>query len=167
VDQFEELYALNPPEVQARFASFLGCLAEEAEVHVLVSLRDDFLFRCSEQDGLRPVFHDLTPLTAPSPEALRRALVEPAARRGVRFEEDRLVEEMVEAVASERGALPLLAFAVSRLWEERDRSRKLLTRKAYERIEGVAGPWPSTRRRRSQGWDRSGRGWSGRSSGTW
>ena len=139
LDQFEELYTLNPPELQARFASFLGRLAEETEVHVLLSFRDDFLFRCSEQDGLRPVFHDLTPLTPPSPEALRRALVEPAARRGVRFEEEALVEEMVESVASERGALPLLAFAVSRLWEERDRSRKLLTREAYERTDGVAG----------------------------
>jgi hypothetical protein len=167
VDQFEELYALNPPEVQARFASFLGCLAEEAEVHVLVSLRDDFLFRCSEQDGLRPVFHDLTPLTAPSPEALRRALVEPAARRGVRFEEDRLVEEMVEAVASERGALPLLAFAVSRLWEERAGAGSSSRGRPTSGSRVWRGPWPSTRRRRSQGWDRSGRGWSGRSSGTW
>ncbi len=139
VDQFEELFALNPPEVQARFASLLGRLAEEAEVHVLLSLRDDFLFRCGEQECLRPVFQDLTPLYTPSPDALRRALVEPAKRRGVRFEDDALVEEMVEAVASERAALPLLAFAVSRLWEERDRSRKLLTREAYERIEGVAG----------------------------
>ncbi len=139
VDQFEELSALNAPEVQARYAALLGRLAEEADVHVLLSLRDDFLFRCGEHECLRPVFKDLTPLYPPSPDALRRALLEPAARRGVRFEDDALAEEMVEAVASERGALPLLAFAVSRLWEDRDRSRKILTREAYERIEGVAG----------------------------
>ena len=139
VDQFEELFALNAPEVQARYAALLGRLAEEAEVHVLLSLRDDFLFRCGKQEVLRPVFKELTPLYPPSPDALRRALVEPAARLGVRFEDGALVEEMVETVASERGALPPLAFAVSRLWEERDRIRKLLTREAYERIEGVAG----------------------------
>ena len=46
---------------------------------------------------------------------------------------------MVEAVEGARGALPLLAFAVSRLWEKRDRERKLLTRAAYEEIGGVAG----------------------------
>jgi WD40 repeat protein/DNA-binding winged helix-turn-helix (wHTH) protein len=139
VDQFEELFTLNAPEVQARFATLLWRLAGEADVHVLLSLRDDFLFRCSEQDGLRSVFQDLTPLTPPSPDALRRAVAEPAKREGYRFEDDELVEEMVEAVEAERGALPLLAFAVSRLWEERDRSRKLLTREAYGRIEGVAG----------------------------
>ena len=46
---------------------------------------------------------------------------------------------MVEAVEGARAALPLLAFAVSRLWEKRDRERKLLTRAAYEEIGGVAG----------------------------
>ena len=39
----------------------------------------------------------------------------------------------------ERGALPLLAFAVARLWEKRDRERQLLTRQAYDDIGGVAG----------------------------
>ena len=37
-----------------------------------------------------------------------------------------------------RAALPLLAFAVSRLWEKRDREKKLLTRAAYKEIGGVA-----------------------------
>ncbi len=35
--------------------------------------------------------------------------------------------------------MPLLAFAVARLWEKRDREKKLLTRKAYEQVGGVAG----------------------------
>ena len=168
VDQFEELFALNAPEVRARFASFLGRLAEEADVHVLLSLRDDFLFRCSEQEGLRPVFHDLTPLTPPCPDALRRALVEPARREGYRFEDEALVEEMVVAVASERGALPLLAFAVSRLWEERDRESKAPHAgglRADRRCGGGAGP--ARRGDALERWSRSGRGSSGRSSGTW
>jgi DNA-binding winged helix-turn-helix (wHTH) protein/WD40 repeat protein len=139
VDQLEELFTLSGKETPARFAALLGRIASEAGVHVVLSLRDDFLFRCSEHAPLAPVFESLTPLPGLTAEGLRRALVEPAARRGVRFEDDGLVEEMVEAVASERGALPLLAFAVSRLWAERDRERKLLTREAYERMGGAAG----------------------------
>jgi hypothetical protein len=104
---------------------------EEADVHVLLSMRDDFLFRCHALAPLAAVFHDLTPLGPPSGEALRQALVEPAARRGVRFEERALVDDMLDAAGGERGALPLLAFAVSRLWEERSRERKLMTREAY------------------------------------
>jgi len=139
VDQFEELFTLNPPEVQGRFADLLGRLAHEGDVHVLLSLRDDFLIRCSEQEPLAPIFLELTPLPALSREGLRRALVEPAQKRGCRFEDEALVEEMLTSVEGARAALPLLAFAVSRLWERRDREMKVLTREAYEEIGGVAG----------------------------
>ena len=139
VDQFEGLFTLNPAEVQERFAGLLGRLAREADVHVLVSLRDDFLIRCSEQEALAPVFLDLTPLPALSAAGLRRALEEPAKARGCRFQDEALVGEMVGSVEGARSALPLLAFAVSRLWEKRDREKKLLTRAAYEEVGGVAG----------------------------
>ena len=46
---------------------------------------------------------------------------------------------MVRAVEGERGALPLLAFALARLWEKRDREAGLLTRQAYQDIGGVGG----------------------------
>jgi hypothetical protein len=42
----------------------------------------------------------------------------------------KLIAEMVTIVEKERGALPLLAFAAARLWEERDREKRLLTRPA-------------------------------------
>ena len=138
VDQFEELFTLNPPESQARFATLLGRLAAEADVCVLLSMRDDFLMRCHEHEGLRPVFDGLVPLGAPSGDALRRALVEPARAEGYRFE-DGLADEMLAAVQDERGALPLLAFSVARLWGERDREKQLLSRAAYEQTGGVAG----------------------------
>jgi WD40 repeat protein len=139
VDQFEELFTLNPKESQERFAALLGRLVGEADVHVLLSMRDDFLIRCSEQEAIAAVFESLTPLTGLMAGGLRRALVEPAGRLGYRFEDGALVEEMTQSVEGSRGALPLLAFAVARLWEMRDREKNLLTRRAYEEIGGVAG----------------------------
>ena len=139
VDQFEELFTLNPPETQERLASLLGRLANEAGVHVLLSFRDDFLMRCLEPGALAPVFRELTPLRPMTREGLKRALVEPALRQGYRFEDEALVDEMVGAVEGARTALPLLAFAVSRLWERRKPDLKLLTREAYVEIGGVAG----------------------------
>jgi WD40 repeat protein len=56
-----------------------------------------------------------------------------------RFSSELLVDRMIAEVEGERGALPLMAFAVHRLWEERDRGERLLTGEAYERIGGVAG----------------------------
>ena len=79
------------------------------------------------------------PLTPPLGAALRRALVQPALLSGYRFEDERLVDDMLRDVAQERGTLPLLAFAMARLWEHRDRERGLLTRRGYEEIGGVAG----------------------------
>ena len=54
VDQAEELFTLNGLDVQRRFAELLGRLVLEADVHVLLSLRDDFLLRCQAFEDLRP-----------------------------------------------------------------------------------------------------------------
>jgi hypothetical protein len=139
LDQFEELFTLNPPEVQEAFARLLGKLVLESDGHVLLSLRDDFLFHCQAHEALAPVFSELTPLGPLNESSLRRALVQPALACGYRFEDEALVEEMVSEVRRERGALPLLAFAASKLWEKRDREKGLLTREAYREIGGVGG----------------------------
>jgi DNA-binding winged helix-turn-helix (wHTH) protein/WD40 repeat protein len=139
VDQFEEIFTLNPPEGGAGFSALIGRLARDADVHVLLSMRDDFLYRCHEHTTLSPIFTGLIPVKVPASDDLRRALVQPAARYGFSFENGDLVDELLDAVADERGALPLLAFAVARLWDKRDRDRRLLTRQAYSDVGGVAG----------------------------
>ena len=139
IDQFEELFTQNPTEVQSRFADLLGRLVLEADVFVLLSMRDDFFFHCHRFEALNPVVTDLTLLGPPADAALRRALVQPATKCGFRFEDDALVDEMLSEVEDERGALPLLAFAVSQLWEHRDRDNGLLNRQAYLDIGGVGG----------------------------
>jgi WD40 repeat protein/predicted Ser/Thr protein kinase len=139
IDQAEELFTLSGIDGQRRFAELLGRFVLEADVHVLLSLRDDFLLQCQEFEDLRPIFSELMPLTPPLGAALRRALVQPALLSGYRFEDERLVDDMLRDVAQERGTLPLLAFALARLWEHRDREHGLFTRRGYEEIGGVAG----------------------------
>ena len=108
-------------------------------MHVVLAMRDDFLYRCHAHEPLRPILEDLSALAQPDSEALRRALTEPARHLGFAFEDEKLAEEMVAEVEGERGALPMLAFAAARLWEKRDRERQLLTRQAYPDIGGVGG----------------------------
>ena len=43
-----------------------AALAVEADVHVLLVVRDDFLFRCHEHAALAPIFSELTPLGPPA-----------------------------------------------------------------------------------------------------
>jgi hypothetical protein len=85
--------------------------------------------------ALLPAFADVTPLGILGVSSMRRAHSWPAAT----FEDEALVDEVIRDVSRERGALPLLAFAASRLWEKRDRERGLLTREAYKEIGGVGG----------------------------
>ncbi len=139
VDRFEELFTLNPPEVQARFAELIGQSVLEADVRVLLVMRDDFLMFCREHASLAPIFSELTAMLPLNGPALRRALVQPALRCGYRFEDEMLVDEILADVEKERGALPLMAFAAARLWEKRNRDAGLLTRNAYSDIGGVAG----------------------------
>ena len=139
VDQCEELFTLNPPPIQARYVEFLRRLVDDTDVHVLLGIRDDFLHRLHNDEGLAPALNSLTVVKAPEGDALRRALVLPARRLGYEFESEELVDAMVESVENERGLLPLLAFAVARLWDMRDRERRLLTIQAYEAIGGVSG----------------------------
>ncbi len=139
IDQFEELFTLSPADVQARVAEFLGRLVEEAGVRVLLSMRDDFLVACSALPPLSPALADLTALRPLGLDALRRAIVDPARLRGYRFDDESLASEMASQLEGARAALPLLAFAVARLWERRDPQGRVITRASYEAIGGVAG----------------------------
>jgi serine/threonine protein kinase/WD40 repeat protein len=138
-DQFEELFTLSSKENQRSFASLLGRLPLESDIHVILAMRDDFAAYCNTHQGLQPIFHELTVLNPPTGGNLRRALVQPATKCGYRFENDELVDEMLVEVEGERGALPLLAFAAARLWEKRDRDSGLLNRQAFHDIGGVGG----------------------------
>jgi hypothetical protein len=144
VEQFEELFTLCPEEVQARFVELLRRFVIEADAHVLLSMRDDFLSHCNHP-ALAPLFSELTPLHPLTTAALRRALVQPALKCGYRFEEEKLVEEMIAEVSEERGELPLLAFAAAQFWEHRDRERGLLTRSSHQVEiihESLLNAWP-------------------------
>jgi MYXO-CTERM domain-containing protein len=139
VDHFEELFTLNPPDVRRRFTAFLGRIAIDADVRVLLSMRDDFLIQCNAHESLRPILSQLTVLGPLTRSALRRAMIQPALRCGYRFEDATLADDMLTEANGERGALPLLAFAAAELWRRRNRTLGLLTREAYEVIGGVRG----------------------------
>ena len=140
IDQFEELFTQCEPETAERFADFIGRVSSSDDaVHVIISMRDDFLIHCYDHPALEPIFRELTPLGPLTGEALRRALVQPALKLRYRFEDEGLIRELTAPLSRERGALPLVSFAASRLWELRDREHGLLTRAAYDEIGGVAG----------------------------
>jgi hypothetical protein len=56
-----------------------------------------------------------------------------------RFEDADMVEHMLDHLEHTPGALPLLQFAATRLWDTRDRGQRTLTRQSYAQIGGIAG----------------------------
>jgi len=143
VDQFEELFTLAG-ELEER-QLVLRCLLGAADdagspVRVVVSLRSDFLDRVAEApDFLTELTRGLVVLQMPKWAQLEEALVRPAELLGYRFEDDGIVTDMMLALEGQPGALPLLQFAASHLWEQRDRDRKLLTRRSYDGTGGITG----------------------------
>ncbi len=143
VDQFEELYTLVPDAAERRaFTAALGAAADDpsAPVRVVLSLRSDFLDRVAEDPAfVAEVSAGLFLLANPGRDGLRDALVQPAEMAGYQLESPAMVDDMLAYLETTPGALPLLQFAASRLWERRDVGRKLLTSEAYQAMGGIAG----------------------------
>ena len=143
VDQFEELLTLCPDAAERElFARALVSAATSADepVRVILTLRDDFLIRAQQLPPLRErLAQSLQLVGTPAPADLLRILIEPARQVGYEFEDPQLPEEMVKEVAEQPGALALLSFTASRLWELRDRQFQHLSRRAYRSLGGVGG----------------------------
>jgi WD40 repeat protein/serine/threonine protein kinase/class 3 adenylate cyclase len=140
IDQFEEIFTLVEDRQAARF--FLDSLVNavsdpRGQLRVIITIRADFYdrplmitdFSQLVQAGTEVVI----PLTA---EELVEAIREPAARVGARFESG-LVPRIVTDVNEQPGALPLLQYSLTELFERREGD--FLTNAAYEQIGGVLG----------------------------
>ena len=143
VDQFEELYTLVPDlEERLLFTRALAAVADDtaAPVRVVVSMRSDFLDRVAEDPRfMEELSRGLVFLSAPDREGLREALEAPVEMVGYKFESSAMVGDMLDALANTPGALPLLQFAAAKLWDARDRQRRLLTMGSYQAIGGISG----------------------------
>jgi hypothetical protein len=142
VDQLEELFTLSDDDHARKM--FLAALLAAADdptspVRVVLSMRADFLDRLADhKQFLNELSRGLFFLSAPDHDNLRETLIRPAELAGYAFEDMWIVEDMMQAATS-KGALPLLQFAATRLWDSRDRSKRLLTVSAYNQMGGVGG----------------------------
>ncbi|MBL8969331.1 MAG: protein kinase, partial [Myxococcales bacterium] len=139
IDQFEELATLADPGDVAVVGPLLAHMTSGIPgLRVLATVRGDFLTRVAQVPGvgdeLSRAIYILRPLT---PEGARDAIVGPARVKGVSFENEALVDELVHA--GSRGSLPLLQFALAELWETRDPAALMITTAELRKIGGVTG----------------------------
>ncbi|HEY9600008.1 MAG TPA: WD40 repeat domain-containing protein, partial [Allocoleopsis sp.] len=120
VDQFEEVYSLceNLAERGAFIGNLLtGASSRSRHVSVIVTLRSDFLGETQKHPVLNRLFAQqgfLVPTM--DEEELRQAIRQPAELAGHPLDEA-TVELLIEQTQGREGALPLLQFALTRIWE--------------------------------------------------
>lgn len=147
IDQFEELFthAHRGEEGIEPFLAALVELAKDDRFRVIGTIRSDFYAEMQRFDDLLTLRHgeglyDLKPL---GPAALHRVITRPAMLAGLRFERDPVTEQsldvrLLDDAADHPEALPLVQFALWKLFDERNESG-VLPIAAYERAGGVIG----------------------------
>jgi uncharacterized protein YjbI with pentapeptide repeats len=135
VDQFEELYTLCSQEDRERFVDLLLAGVNDAPCKVVLTLRADF---CGQAYAYRPLVDALQDadlkLGSMNQEELQAAIEKPAEKMGVKLEAG-LTQRILDDVGKEPGNLPLLEFALTRLWNKQQ--NRELTHAAYSDIGGV------------------------------
>jgi energy-coupling factor transporter ATP-binding protein EcfA2 len=140
IDQFEEVFTLCREEREC--AQFLANLVyassvPEGQCMVLVTMRADFLPKCAGFPDLAARVAAEQFLVSPmDTDMLRQAIEEPARRVGLSFEAG-VVDKILNDVANQPGALPLLEHALLELWKRRQGST--LTMDGYRESGGVTG----------------------------
>ncbi len=140
IDQFEEIFTLVTDETtRAHFLRLLHRAATEPKSHVriIITLRADLYDRPLLYPGIGELLRDFTEIILPlTSTEMELAIIAPAERYGLFFEPG-LVSEIITDVKQQPGALPLLQYTLTELYEQRD--GVTLTREAYHAIGGVTG----------------------------
>jgi WD40 repeat protein/class 3 adenylate cyclase len=139
VDQFEEVFALcrNGAERHAFIDALLYAVeAETSRTVVVATIRADYYGHCADYPSLVARLRDNVLVGPLSEGELRQAIERPAERVGLRLEPG-LADTIVDDVAGEPGALPLMSHALLETWGRR--RERTLTLSGYAASGGVAG----------------------------
>ena len=120
VDQFEEVYSLcNNATERQQFIENLICAASDlsARVSVVITLRSDFLGETQRHPALNQAIAQQNVIVpAMTVDELRQAIGEPAKQANHPLE-DATIDLLIEQSRDREGALPLLQFALTSIWE--------------------------------------------------
>jgi hypothetical protein len=141
VDQFEELFSLIAPNLRKPFIDALDDLMATSKVRVVATMRAEFLGACMDCEAfgkhMTAWFNSgQLLLAAPDAEDLQQMVKGPAKLAGLGFEAG-LVEQIVKDTGLKPGNLALMAFALERLYEQKEGLR--MPSHAYQAFGGIEG----------------------------
>ncbi|WP_375469529.1 caspase domain-containing protein [uncultured Nostoc sp.] len=140
VDQFEELFTLCFKEEERRRFIELLTQCPEGRLAIVTTMRADFLEPCLSYELLTQLIQTQAIYIPPLVGAdLEEAIASPANLQAYQLERGLLGAIQQEVVGQEKGCLPLLQFALTELWEQRDQQAHQLTLAKYKELGGVIG----------------------------
>jgi eukaryotic-like serine/threonine-protein kinase len=142
LDQLEELCTRAEASSRDYTAELLVRLSERAVlgVRALVTVRRDLLDPLLALGPLGKALVHGSVLLEPISELSWGVVLDQAlAAYGYAFEDEALKREILGEIERTASAMPLVQFALSELWQTRDRSQKKVTRAGLGAIGGLAG----------------------------
>jgi serine/threonine protein kinase/DNA-binding XRE family transcriptional regulator len=140
VDQFEELFTLVEEEaVREAFLQSLvtAVLDPHSRLRIVITLRADFTDRPLQYVDFGELMEQRLALVLPlTPDELTQAITKPVEKLGMAMSPE-LVSTIIQDVGNQPGMLPLLQYALTELFEQRQ--GRTLTLENYKQTGGVAG----------------------------
>lgn len=140
IDQFEEIYSLcDDKQERAVFVENLLHAASDigGRASVVITLRTDFLGETHAHEVLnRVICEQQVMIPALNEEELRDVIASPAASAGHPLD-DATITLLVNDAKDREGALPLLQFALTRIWD--GLTQGVAPSVTYQKIGGVGG----------------------------
>ena len=138
LDQMEELFTIGDLEESNIFLQSLCNAFNECPLWVLATIRSDHLHHCHGNPNLLRILRGRGhyPLGRVEPHMLSDMIVKPARIAGLKVSKS-LTQRIVNDTATEPGSLPLLAFVLNQLFEQR--SDRQLSDAVYKNLGGISG----------------------------
>ncbi|MFP4322426.1 MAG: protein kinase domain-containing protein [Anaerolineales bacterium] len=142
IDQFEELFTIQTHERDVEHILdnlYYALVHPNSRFRLLITMRADFYDRPLMYENFSMLLQSRTEIAVPMrAEELERAIVEPARAVGVAYE-PAVVAEIIAEMSGQLGALPLLQFGLTELYNQRDQERNLITLEGYQKLGGILG----------------------------
>ncbi|MEQ8975656.1 MAG: caspase family protein [Coleofasciculus sp. C1-SOL-03] len=142
IDQFEEVFTVCFKEKERhQFIELLTQVTEipDSPLAIVTTMRADFLEPCLYYESLTHLIQHKALYMPPLVGAeLEEGIATPANLQGYQLETG-LLGAILQDVGQEKGCLPLLQFALTELWQQRDRESHKLTLTNYNELGGVIG----------------------------
>ncbi|MEH2422480.1 MAG: caspase family protein [Nostoc sp.] len=140
VDQFEEIFTLGSQEEERQRFIELLTQVSEGRLAIVTTMRADFLEYCLNYKSLTQLIQEQAVYMPPLLGAeLEEAIASPARLQGYQLQTGLLGTIQQEVVGQEKGCLPLLQFALTEVWEQRDKPTHQLTIAKFNELGGVIG----------------------------